>query len=337
MRRLFTSLLAGAVVVLGSELWFESNKLASLSRDFDELKLNQSRLEFSLMSYKTQASKREVQYVDRLSGLSKETYFRILRSTVRIWGGQRGGNQGTGVAIFSEQRSDPDDKGFYTYIVTCAHVVQSAKTVKIEQFEYVNDKVITSTTTYEKCNVVASDEKLDLAIVEVRTDKRFPATVPVISTEDLGRMSLNDPVFAAGCPLSSEPFVTNGNISSFNMPNNHHFQITAPIVFGNSGGGAYTIDGKLIGIVSAVRMIPNGSPYPHAGMVVPSWMLRSWAQKLRFGFIVGVADGTSLDSVIEARKIEEHNKSQGDINKYLENLSKNKLEAPKIPTIPRFK
>lgn len=321
----FSALFAACVAVLSFELYLDYVKIEELTGDLRQLRERPSVVE---RVEKTKAVERieRTEIVDR-SELSKETFFHILNSTVRLSGPT---GQGTGVVIYSEQRKDvPGDKNYYTYIITCHHVLHGAKVLKVEQFEYSDGRVISNINTYDNCQVINSDEKLDTAIIEVKSPRKFNAVATFVTNEEISTSTLNDRVFVCGCPLASEPIVTDGNISSFKMPQSGNFQITAPIMYGNSGGGVFTQSGKILGIAKAVRVF-NGVPYPHAGMATPAPSIRDWLQSIRLGFIINLEDGTSIDTLIMERDLAAKEEAKKAVDDFLQDLLR-RVEEQKAP------
>lgn len=78
-------------------------------------------------------------------------------------------------------------------------------------------------------------------------------------------------VYAVGYPLKSTLRVTTGHYFGNVFPNDTRVGITAPTIFGNSGGPVLvkTDEGyRIIGIVSAIMGAKN-SVVPHMGIVIP--------------------------------------------------------------------
>ena len=100
--------------------------------------------------------------------------------------------------------------------------------------------------------VVASDPQRDLALLSVRGDVgpplRFRIGPPVRRGE---------PVVTYGFPLagllSSGPTLTTGDVSALSglRDNQRHFQISAPVQPGNSGGPLLDLAGNVVGVVTS--------------------------------------------------------------------------------------
>ncbi len=133
------------------------------------------------------------------------------------------------------------------YVVTNAHVIQQAA----------EQKVIFADKTEYEADRVAIDEKHDLAILRIRSERTFPA-LPLGRSEDL---MIGETVIAIGNPLGYGHTVTSGIVSALDrelplgegVTYEHLIQTDASINRGNSGGPLLNIKGELIGINTAIR------------------------------------------------------------------------------------
>lgn len=144
------------------------------------------------------------------------------------------------------------------YAITNYHVVDSESVRRIMRI-YMGDN--TDETGYQTSMVslIDYDESLDLAILKFRTNIYLePATIQ--DSKDLKKGQI---VLAVGTPLGLQNYntVTQGIISHpyrLNIEDNHYYiQHDASINSGNSGGGLFNIEGKLIGINSARAVKKN--------------------------------------------------------------------------------
>jgi hypothetical protein len=112
--------------------------------------------------------------------------------------------------------------------------------------------------------VFAVDQQLDLALVKAKPDIMNPLPdheIAVVATE----AHVGDEVHIMGHVIGMWWTYTHGWISQFRPESKNAdnkkvdaIQISAPVWFGNSGGGAFSKDGKLLGIVSwLTRSAPN--------------------------------------------------------------------------------
>ncbi|MCK5269421.1 MAG: trypsin-like peptidase domain-containing protein [Sedimentisphaerales bacterium] len=138
------------------------------------------------------------------------------------------------------------------YIVTNAHVVRRADEIT----------VIMADNTEYKARKVAEDNRSDLALLKIESDKPFP-TVTLGRSDDL---MIGETVLAIGNPFGYQHTLTGGILSSIHrdvelteelvLP--EMLQISAPINPGNSGGPLLNIRGEVIGINTAIRRAAQG-------------------------------------------------------------------------------
>lgn len=268
------------------------------------------------------------------NGLSRETALRLIRATVRVRSRLRDGSGGTGFILWSDRRSD-EDKRYYSFVMTCSHVIQKKPSVIVEKFNYLEDKVVNSSEEYIS-KVVLDDEGNDIALIQIVTDKPFNNTVELLTQKEYETMALYDPCFAVGCGAMQRPFITSGNVSDFNWTHyptftDDHIEFTAPVTFGNSGGGLFTKDGKVLGLVR-LMIGSQGGPYNHGGVAVPAWRLLVWSILNNYGFIVKAQDGSSLEHTL---KIQENNEKAAikEAQEKAESLRKEKAASKKAEDI----
>src|SRR6202050_4591858 len=157
------------------------------------------------------------------------------------------------------QRSAPrqtvigEGSGFFIsadgYAVTNNHVVDHAKSVQ----------VTTADGTIYKARVVGTDPKTDLALIKVDGNAEFPFVQFADHAPQVG-----DWVIAVGNPFGLGGTVTAGIVSASSRdigsgPYDDYIQIDAPINKGNSGGPAFDVEGKVIGINTAIFSPSGGS------------------------------------------------------------------------------
>lgn len=209
--------------------------------------------------------------------LSQDTAIQTVKATISV------GN-GSGTVIHSELSPD-DDGSYHNYALTNNHVVGKNHQVPVKQFLYLKDGQVTGHATYAG-TVVLTDPALDLALVRFRTAKPFDNTVSFVRNAVSKSFRLYERTYVVGCGASRPPFVTNGNIAHISLV---HYTVTAPAIFGNSGGGAFTQKGKLIGIVSAIGAVKDSKNRTHlvthivsviSGKIIKAWLLLNDYQRL---------------------------------------------------------
>ena len=164
--------------------------------------------------------------------------------------------EGSGVIV------KEDNDGNYSYIVTCAHVVNH---------QNVALSVLMEDGTEYPADLVGMDTRTDLAVVRIEASGLPKAEIA--SSENL---VVGQTVYAVGNPGGSEFFgsVTNGIISAIDRPVSSNtgyemdcIQHTSAINPGNSGGALVNGSGQLVGINS---MKIASTEYEGMGFAVPS-------------------------------------------------------------------
>jgi len=149
-------------------------------------------------------------------------------------------------------------------IVTNHHVIKSGGAIDV----ILNDK-----RTFT-AKVLISDERTDLAVLQIDTKGE---KLPFLDLRDSDEVEVGDIVLAVGNPFGVGQTVTSGIVSaiartSVNISDYRSFiQTDAPINPGNSGGALATLDGKLVGINTAI--ISRGGGSVGIGFAIPSNMV----------------------------------------------------------------
>ena len=137
-------------------------------------------------------------------------------------------------------------------IVTNAHVVKGADEVRV---------VLADRREFE-AKIAAQDDRYDLALLRI---DGAGATFPFLELRDSDSIEVGDIVLAIGNPFGLTQTVTSGIISavarSAGGVNDSSFfiQTDAAINPGNSGGALVSLDGRLIGINTAIYSQSGGS------------------------------------------------------------------------------
>lgn len=185
------------------------------------------------------------------------------------------------------------------YIVTNNHVVRDADKVQVTFHD---------DTTLE-AEVIGRDEKLDLAVLQVDTDKSLRA----VSFGDSEVLRVGDWVLAIGNPFGLGGTVTAGIVSAQQRninagPYDDFIQTDASINRGNSGGPMFNLDGEVIGINTAIFSPSGGSV--GIGFAIPAHLAQPVINQLitygrtRRGWL-GVRIQTVTDEIAESLGMEE--------------------------------
>ena len=150
-----------------------------------------------------------------------------------------------------------DKKGM---VITNNHVIQGAEDIIVK---------VNGTAEY-KAEVVATDPYADIAILKITSDKKFKP----VEFADSDKARVGDWVMAIGNPYGLGGTVTAGIISARNRDINltrydDFIQTDASINVGNSGGPLFNLDGKVIGINTAI-VSPGSAGSVGIGFAIPA-------------------------------------------------------------------
>ncbi len=156
------------------------------------------------------------------------------------------------------------------YVVTNHHVIDDASEITITM----------DNGDEHKAEVIGSDERTDLALLKVKSKKKFPYVEFSDKTARVG-----DWVLAVGNPFGLGGTVTAGIVSAHKRDIGSgpydFLQIDAAVNRGNSGGPAFSLDGKVIGVNTAI-FSPSGGNVGIA-FAVPSKLAKSVISQLKSG------------------------------------------------------
>ncbi len=166
-------------------------------------------------------------------------------------------SEGTGV-LFSESTD-----GVYTYIVTCAHVINgSSGVITVQLFD---------SSKYE-AEIVGYDTRTDIGVLRIKA-----SGLKLAEVGDSTKISVGDSIYAIGNPGGVEfaNSFTDGMVSALDRPVNSSetgyttecIQHTAAINPGNSGGALVNSFGQVIGI-NSMKIVADD--YEGMGFSVPS-------------------------------------------------------------------
>ncbi|WP_343153905.1 Do family serine endopeptidase [Buchnera aphidicola (Mindarus keteleerifoliae)] len=174
---------------------------------------------------------------------------------------------GSGVIINAE----------HGYIVTNNHVVQNANKIQVK----LNDGRLYN------ANLIGQDELSDIALLKLNNAKNLIA-IKMIESENL---KVGDYTIAIGNPYGLGETVTSGIISALGRSglNNSHYenfiQTDAAINKGNSGGALVNLEGKLIGINTAI-LSPDGGSIG-IGFSIPTNIVKNITdQIIKYGHVI---------------------------------------------------
>jgi serine protease Do len=136
------------------------------------------------------------------------------------------------------------------YILTNNHVVESADEITVK----------TKDDHEMKARLIGRDPATDLAVIKVEGSH-----FPYVSFEERAKPRVGDWVIAVGNPFGLGGTATAGIVSALGRRNvsdsNYvdYMQIDAPINRGNSGGPTFDVDGRVVGVNTAIFSPSGGS------------------------------------------------------------------------------
>ncbi len=173
------------------------------------------------------------------------------------------------------------------YILTNNHVVDHANEAKVTLQD---GRQFTA-------KVIGRDSKSDIAVVKIDAKN-----LPVVPMADSDKVQVGDVVLAVGNPFGVGQTVTEGIVSAKNRGNmgiedyEDFIQTDAAINPGNSGGALVDVDGRLIGINTAILSRSGGSQ--GVGFAVPSDLARTVMESLvKYGHVTRGYLGVMIQDV----------------------------------------
>lgn len=151
-------------------------------------------------------------------------------------------------------------------VVTNYHVAGKADEIKV---------VLNDRREYD-AQIVVSDERTDLTILKIQPGK---SPLPMIDVGDSDSLEVGDLVLAIGNPFGVGQTVTSGIVSALARTGvgvtDYQFfiQTDAAINPGNSGGALVDMNGRLVGVNTAIYSRSGGSN--GIGFAIPTAMVRS--------------------------------------------------------------
>jgi len=157
-----------------------------------------------------------------------------------------------------------DEEG---YVLTNNHVIAGADQIMVK---------LKDGAEYE-AEIKGRDKKTDLALIKIKGKKDFP----YIKLGDSDKLRVGDWVLAMGNPFGLENTVTAGIVSAKGRiigagPYDDFIQTDASINPGNSGGGLIDMDGRLVGINTAIVAQGQG-----IGFAIPINLAKTVMKQLR--------------------------------------------------------
>ena len=170
------------------------------------------------------------------------------------------------------------------YVITNAHVVNGAQTIKVELF---------NGESYP-AELVGADSSFDIAVLKVEAEGLKP-----VSVGNSDQLKVGEEVVAIGNPLGELTFtMTNGILSALDREINtdgnpqNMIQTNAAINSGNSGGPLFDMDGNVIGVTTAKYSgsTNSGTTIEGLGFAIPiNTALKVAYDLTEYGYVKGQA------------------------------------------------
>jgi serine protease Do len=154
------------------------------------------------------------------------------------------------------------------YILTNNHVVKGAETINVTLHD----------GRELSAKVVGTDSPSDLAVIKVDAKD-----LPAITFADSDKIEVGDRVLAVGNPFGLSETVTSGMVSglgraAMGLAYEDFIQTDAAINPGNSGGALVDVEGRLVGVNTAILSHSGG--FQGIGFAIPSNLAHSVMEQL---------------------------------------------------------
>lgn len=160
------------------------------------------------------------------------------------------------------------------YVITNYHVIANADEGQIS-IHLADDTVFDG----DEVKVVGEDSFTDIAVLKIETDRELA----YLNFADSDKLEIGEWVLALGSPLELKGSVSQGIISAKHRTIGKavledHIQTTAVINPGNSGGPLVNMDGRIVGINTAIAS--NTGRWQGVGFSIPSKVVRNVAESI---------------------------------------------------------
>jgi len=208
-----------------------------------------------------------------LSSPATKAYDAVIPSVVRVVGLMTEGDDGSEVSDDAKNGKAPVERGVGTGVViidngtilTNLHVVNGAKRIRVSFMD----------GTESDAQLLSVQPENDLAVLRART---IPDDLAAATMRSTGDLAPGDRVIAVGFPFGIGPSVSDGVVSGlkreFRSPEGQQtmsnlIQFDAAANPGNSGGPLVTMDGEVVGIVTAILNPSRQRVFIGIGFAVP--------------------------------------------------------------------
>ena len=208
-----------------------------------------------------------------LDSAAAKAYDTVIPSVVRVVGLMTEGDDGSDIKDDAKNGRAPVERGIGTGVViidngtilTNLHVVSGAKRIRVSFMD----------GTESDAQLLSVQPENDLAVLRART---VPDDLQAATMRSTGDLAPGDQVIAIGFPFGIGPSVSEGVVSGlkreFRSPEGQQtlsnlIQFDAAANPGNSGGPLVTMDGEVVGIVTAILNPSRQRVFIGIGFAVP--------------------------------------------------------------------
>lgn len=194
---------------------------------------------------------------------------------------------GSGTIIKSDP--DPETGEIKTYIISAGHLSDGIESdwsklhhLEIDLFDFRGNF-----ETVE-ASIVNNDMNYDLMMLQIDDKETIYPTGEIANEKEITQLDIFTDILNVGCGLGTRPYPAYGIITALYLENNTYkswWQMSAPIIYGNSGGGVFTMDGKLIGVVS-MGNLDRGIMQNHMALIVSPDMIYEWIYKHNLEYVL---------------------------------------------------
>ena len=210
------------------------------------------------------------------------------------------------------------------YIITNYHVVREADEIVVRM----------SDRTEHPAKIVGSDQRSDVAVLKVTTDK----DLPTVTLGDSDKLEVGEWVLAIGSPFGFDYSVTAGIVSAKGraLPNENYvpfIQTDVAINPGNSGGPLFNLKGEVVGVNSQIYSRTGGfmgvsfaipvqvvlnvyKQLREHGSVSRGWLgvlIQDVTQELAESFAMDKPSGALVSKVLDGSPAEKSGVQTGDV------------------------
>lgn len=203
----------------------------------------------------------------------------MLAPTVRLTVREEGQQvHGTGILLYCTY--DKVTSSYFSYILTCAHVVDSPIVRGRPAVEVLVEYWNNEGHNQGYATIKEHDSSLDLALLSLATD----APLPVVKLlPDNRPVFVFDDIYVIGCLLGDAPFVQKGQISGLNFK---EIVINTATMGGSSGGPVFLAEtNELVGMIFGIRYIRKyNKVVEHIGLGSTINVIHEWLRQSGYGF-----------------------------------------------------